>query len=87
MGQSRKMSMLEIVTGTSIGLIVSLASNVVIFHAMGKQMTWHENIQMTAYFTVISIIRSFYVRRLFNWLDVIGIKSFADIGTKLRNLI
>lgn len=69
MSQSRKMSVFEIVTSTGIGLVVSLISNIVIFHAMGKEMTMSENIQMTMYFTIISIIRGFGVRRLFNWLD------------------
>lgn len=69
MSQSRKMSMFEIVTSTGIGLVLSLISNVIIFHAMGKEMTLGENIQMTMYFTVISIVRGFGVRRLFNWMD------------------
>lgn len=64
--QSRKMSMFEIVTSTCIGLIVSLISNLVIFHIMNIPISMKENIGMTLFFTVVSVIRGYFVRRLFN---------------------
>ncbi len=68
--QSKRMSLAETITSTCIGLVVSLISNIVIFHVMHKAMTLGENIEMTFYFTVISIVRGYFVRRLFNHLHM-----------------
>lgn len=64
--QSKRMSLMETVTSTCIGLVVSIMSNCFIFWAMSIPITVKENLGMTAFFTVISIIRGYFVRRLFN---------------------
>lgn len=67
--QSRKMSMTEVVTSTCIGLVVSLISNLLIFKGMDIKISWAENFEMTGFFTVISIVRGYFVRRLFNYMQ------------------
>lgn len=69
MPQSKKMSATETIVSTCIGLVASLVSNLVIFHYMGIPITLSENLGMTAFFTVISIIRGYFVRRVFNRLN------------------
>ncbi len=69
MSQSRKMSLTEITTSTLIGLVVSLISNLLIFKGMDIKISWLENFEMTGFFTVISIVRGYFVRRLFNYLQ------------------
>lgn len=69
MSQSKKMSLTEIATSTCIGLVVSLISNIIIFHGMHIPMSFGQNVEMTMLFTVISIVRGYFVRRLFNYLQ------------------
>lgn len=66
MSQTKRMSMLETATSTAIGLVVSLISNCVVFHFLHIAITAKENIGMTAFFTLVSIVRGYFVRRLFN---------------------
>lgn len=66
MPQSKTMSLLESFANVGIGLGVSLISQLVIFKAYGIHISLGQNIEITAWFTLISIVRSFYVRRLFN---------------------
>ena len=66
MMQSRRMSALEAITSTAIGFGVSLAAGAVVFPAFGWQLTFGENLSVTAIYTVISIVRGYLVRRLFN---------------------
>lgn len=70
MQQSKRMSLAETVTSTCIGLVVSLASNCFIFWFMHIPISVGQNVSMTAFFTVISIVRGYFVRRLFNRLAV-----------------
>lgn len=64
--QTRRMSIVETVTSTAIGLVVSLVANHFIFWVMDKPLSVSENIYMTLFFTGVSIIRGYFVRRLFN---------------------
>jgi hypothetical protein len=68
MMQSRKMSALEAITSTAIGFGVSLAAGAVVFPAFGWHLTLGENLSVTAIYTVISIVRGYAVRRLFNMM-------------------
>lgn len=66
--QSRRWSMIEALTNILVGVVISFVSQVVIFKAMGIKVSIQENVTMTAYFTVISLVRSYYLRRMFNRL-------------------
>ena len=71
--QARKHSLLEACCGTAIGFTVAYISNLVILHAYGYQITLAESFWITCWFTAISVIRSYYVRRLFNYFHTKGI--------------
>lgn len=58
---------MEALTNTLIGLLVSTAANhIVIPTVLGVQMSLGQNILIGLIFTVISILRSYTLRRLFN---------------------
>jgi hypothetical protein len=64
--QSRIDSLMESITNTAIGFVVSLVTWFFVARAYGIQMTWFTNISITMIFTVVSIIRQYVLRRLFD---------------------
>lgn len=66
MPQTRTMSMVETITNVAIGLIVSFLSQVVIFKLYDIHISLAQNLELTLYFTVVSVIRGFALRRFFN---------------------
>lgn len=66
--QTRYQSMIETATSVAIGYLVALASQLAIFPLFGIYATLSDNMLIGAWFTVISIIRGYFVRRFFNWL-------------------
>ena len=67
-GQKKKHSALESVVNVLVGYGVALASQIVIFPLFGMQVTLNDNIQIGLWFTAISLIRSYILRRIFNHL-------------------
>ncbi|HEY5688047.1 MAG TPA: hypothetical protein VIS27_07060 [Yeosuana sp.] len=68
--QSKKSSLMEILLSTFIGLIVALASQLLIFPLYDINITFGENVQITIFMTFVSILRGYWVRRFFNWLHI-----------------
>ena len=66
MAQTRTMSVVETITNVAIGLVVSFLSQVVIFKYYDIHISLAQNLELTLYFTVVSIIRSYVLRRFFN---------------------
>lgn len=71
-GQSRKHSVLEAVANVVIGYGIALASQVVIFAGFGIPVSFQQNVLMGLIFTVVSLVRSYSLRRFFNWLHQRG---------------
>ena len=74
MAQSKKASVAEAIINIAIGMGIALGSQYVIFPIVGIHVTHSVHIQITIFFTVISFIRSYLVRRWFTkrvnaWLD------------------
>lgn len=65
MNQSRRHSVIESCANVAIGYFVALASQLIIFPLFGMNPTFRENLLIGLYFTVISIIRSYLLRRWF----------------------
>lgn len=65
--QSRAGSFFESCVNTGIGLMVGLAAQVLVFPAVGLRVSWAQNWTILCAFTVISVVRGYFVRRLFNW--------------------
>jgi hypothetical protein len=66
-GQTRRQSMIEALVGTGIGFIVALMSQVFIMYWYGLPSTFGQDVGITLFFTGISILRGYAVRRYFNW--------------------
>ena len=64
--QTKKQSFLESITNTLVGFIISLAATFVIFPIVGVASTGAKNIAITLFFTIISVLRGYVVRRFFN---------------------
>jgi hypothetical protein len=64
--QSRLQSFIESLMNVAIGYGVALASQILIFPFFGIHISLSDNLLIGAFFTVISIIRGYLVRRLFN---------------------
>lgn len=64
--QTKKHSFIEAVTNTAVGFIISLTATFIIFPIVDIQSTGTKNVIVTIFFTVISIIRSYILRRFFN---------------------
>ena len=65
MSQSRRHSLLESVFNVAIGYGVALASQILIFPLYGIHIPISDNIAIGLWFTAISIVRSYAVRRWF----------------------
>lgn len=72
MGQPKRMSWAETIISTLIGYLVALATQLTVFPLMGISVTISENLLIGVIFTIVSIIRGYFVRRLFNWLHLRG---------------
>lgn len=68
MSQSKRMSMVEAVVNTVVGLALSVAATAAICWAYSIPMTMQANLTLTFWMTVLSVVRSYYMRRFFNWL-------------------
>ena len=66
MKQSKLDSALEALTNILIGAGIALIAQMIWFPIIGKDFTLNENLATTAFFTLVSFIRSYGVRRLFN---------------------
>lgn len=58
--------MIEVATNILIGLVVSFISQIVIFKLYNIHISVVQNVEITIWFTIISIVRSYLVRRWFN---------------------
>ncbi|MCC1492768.1 hypothetical protein [Cognatishimia sp. F0-27] len=65
MKQSRFMSLIEAVANVLIGYGVAVVTQILIFPIFGLHTTLAQNLKMGAIFTVVSIARSFALRRVF----------------------
>ena len=66
MTQSRTLSAVESVANVAIGYGVAVASQIIILPMFGVHLPLADNLAIGAWFTAISLVRSYAVRRLFN---------------------
>ena len=65
MKQSRLMSLVEAVANVIVGYGVAVMTQILIFSIFGLHTTLAQNLKMGAMFTMVSIARSFALRRVF----------------------
>ena len=64
--QSRTMSAIEAATNVLVGYGVAVATQAAIFPLFGLTATLRQNMAMGIVFTVVSLVRSYLLRRVFN---------------------
>ena len=69
MKQSRKASLAESITSTAVGFGVSLAILEGVNQVWDLSLGWDDNLVITGIFTAASVLRSYLVRRGFNWFQ------------------
>lgn len=67
-GQSRLLSAVETVANTAVGYLVALLSQLAIFPVFGIHIPLSSNLAIGAWFTAISLVRGYVLRRWFNGL-------------------
>jgi len=68
MRQSRRMSLVEAAANVVVGYGLAIATQIVVFPWFGLTITLTSNMVLGAIFTVVSLARSFVLRRLFEAL-------------------
>lgn len=69
-GQSRQMSMIESISNVVVGFGVSLLANITVLPLFGYSPGLADATFIGIIFTAISLVRSYLMRRLFNWIGV-----------------
>ena len=64
--QTKKRSLIESVINTVIGLITSFLIQLIIYPLLNIPVSFGQNVIITAVFFIVSILRGYLVRRLFN---------------------
>jgi len=66
MTQTKLGSLCEAIINIVIGFLIGLASQILVFPIVGIEASIGTNLEIAAYFTAISLIRSYIIRRHFN---------------------
>ena len=70
MKQSKLMSMIETVGNTTLGFGVAILAQLLIFPLFGFSPPLAQNFMIAGLFTVVSIVRGYCLRRLFEFLHI-----------------
>lgn len=70
--QRRMTSLLESLINVAIGYSIAILTQIVVFPWFGIEASISDNLLIGAIFTVVSIGRSYLIRRLFNFLHIRG---------------
>ena len=68
MKQSKQKSLVESIVQTIIGLGTSIVLQVVLYPILGIPVSFTQNLIITAVFFIVSIVRGYIVRRIFEKL-------------------
>lgn len=85
-GQSKFQSIIEALLNSAAGYVVAIWSQEVLFPMYGINLPTISHLTLGLWFTLISIIRSLVLRRLFNWWFVIHDKENMEASTNKRIL-
>ena len=66
-GQTKADSLIEALTNIAVGIGVAFVRQIIIFQLYHIPVSLTQNAEMTCWFTLASLVRSFCLRRLFNW--------------------
>ena len=63
--QSRRQSLIEAITNVVVGYALAVLTQIVVFPWFGLKVSLNENLAIGAIFVIISLLRSYALRRLF----------------------
>ena len=66
MSQSRTHSAIETVANLVVGYTVNFTANMIVLPAFGYHITVKDNLMVGVFYTVVSVARSYTLRRVFN---------------------
>lgn len=66
MHQSKLESLAEVTLNVTIGWVIALLTQLIVFPLFGINVTVGEQLSISVIFTAVSIIRSYVIRRWFN---------------------
>lgn len=69
-GQTRRGSLLEALVNIAVGICVAYAGNAILLPLVGIEISAAQNLKITAGFTALSLVRSYALRRVFNWWGI-----------------
>ena len=64
--QTKRQSFIESLTSTTIGIIIGIVLNLTVLPIFGYPVSWSDSLWISVIFTIVSIIRSYIIRRWFN---------------------
>ncbi len=70
MRQSKRMSFMESLTNVAVGYGIAVGTQIMVFPVFGLEVSLADNLVIGSIFTIVSIIRSFTLRRLFEEIRV-----------------
>ncbi len=70
MRQSKRMSLLESLINVAVGYGIAVTTQIMVFPVFGLEVSLVDNLVIGSVFTVVSSIRSFTLRRLFEEIRV-----------------
>lgn len=68
--QSKKMSLVESIANVVVGFGIATGANYVVLPWFGYDVTWSDSAGIGLILTVVSLVRSYVLRRVFEWLRV-----------------
>jgi hypothetical protein len=71
--QPRWLSFVEAVTNIVVGYVLAVVMQIIVFPLFGLYVSLGENLLLGLAFTVVSLARSYTLRRVFNWVSLAGL--------------
>ena len=68
MSQSRRWSFFESCVNVAVGYGVAVLAQVLVFPLFGIRVSLADNLLIGVVFTLVSLARSYALRRVFNWI-------------------
>jgi hypothetical protein len=67
--QSRVMSVVESVSNVAVGYVVAVMTQIAVFPFFALQTSFRQNLLIGVIFTLVSLVRSYALRRFFDRLN------------------
>jgi len=71
LGQSKKHSIFEAIANIFLGYWIGVLTQIIVFPFFNINISFKENMIITIIFSIVSLVRSYVLRRIFNWFHVI----------------